>query len=75
MKAWKFYRDRAGDYLCVRKRALQGDIHEAAAPETRGKPASVDLTLVNERYLARCTEVREADVPESWHEALAEAVS
>lgn len=74
MKAWKFYKDRAGDYLLVRTRALRGDIHEAAAPEARGKLASVDLTVVNTRYLARCTEVTEALVPDDWHEALVGAI-
>ncbi len=74
MKAWKFYKDRAGDYLLVRNRPLRGDIHEAAGPEDRGKPASVDLTIVNQRYLARCTEIAEALVPDEWHAALVGAI-
>lgn len=74
MKAWKFYKDRAGDYLLVSNRPLQGDIHEAAAPEDRGKLASVDLTVVNQRYLARCTEIADALVPDDWHEALVGAI-
>jgi hypothetical protein len=74
MKAWKFYKDRAGDYLVVRNRPLRDDIHDAVAPERRGKPASVDLTVVNQRYLARCTEVAEALVPDDWHEALVGAI-
>jgi len=70
MKAWTYYQDRAGDYILVRNRAVARDIHDAAAPEERGKHRSVELTVVDERYLARCKKVERDDVPPQWRDAL-----
>lgn len=70
MKAWTYYKDRAGDFILVSNRAIARDVRDAVAPEQRGKPRSAELTVVNDKYLARCTKVAEGDVPPLWRESL-----
>lgn len=74
MKAWRYFKDRAGDFLLVSRKPLRGDIYDAAAPDKRGNPRTVERTVVNDRYLARCVEVPKDDVPPVWRDALTEAV-
>jgi hypothetical protein len=77
VKAWRFYKDRVGDYLAARKRPIARErpgLYEAVAPEQRGNHRTVEGTVVNDRYLARCTEVPPDEVPPVWREALTGAM-
>lgn len=67
----KFYKD-GEDYLLV-GRALRRGIHEVAAPEKPGNPASVELSVVTKQYLADCEKVRPDEVPYVWRACLSEA--
>ncbi len=74
MKAWTYYKDRAGDFVLVKDKPLARDNHEAAAPATRGSHRSVELTVVNQREVARYTKVERLEVPPAWREALTGAL-
>lgn len=63
----KYYQEPNGDYLVV----FDNRFHKTAGPEGRataiaGEKSSVAVTAIAGSFLAKCKQVKKADVPEDW---------